>query len=589
MHAREFALSRLCAIVLLALLGPSPLFAQQEVADPVETGQASGDAQSAGDKPKSGGNAGQADLDEAVIKRIDAESERELEAVSKLLESAFAKGLDAENESFARKMLGSVLLQRGQGLAAGMMQARGRRQLEMRDEALRTLREATENDPKLVEAYLLIARLNLLPGGEREAITEATSRAIELLDEDPSEQSAAYVLRALTQQDDDKKLADLDEAARLDPDNLEAFQARAAVRLQRNDVEGAVADLEVVLLKDPTNQAVAGAAVQKLIELNRVEDAIQLITRLLAASPSEGMYRMRAILYRSEQKLDEALSDLNKAIAMQPKDPVSLLQRAELALDRDDVKSAKDDYRAARQIAPQIETLDQTIALRSRIALMENRLADAINDAVELVERNPEDIFRQLRLATLYSLDKRPRKAIEVYTNILDRDPENAAILRSRGDARLSVGEHSQAIKDYEDAIKALGEVDFEKADDDLKAEAAGVYNNLSWVLATSPQDKIRDGKRSLEYAEKSAQLSDYSQAHILSTLAAAYAETGNFEKAIEWSTKAVEMADKEKNEQLDQLKEELKSYQKGEAWREQQDTEENKVPILSPEDLIDT
>ena len=68
------------------------------------------------------------------------------------------------------------------------------------------------------------------------------------------------------------------------------------MRLQQNDVEGAVKDLEVVLLKDPTNQIIAGAAIQKLAEMDKVREAEELITKILAAKPSEGMYRMRAIL-----------------------------------------------------------------------------------------------------------------------------------------------------------------------------------------------------------------------------------------------------------------------------------------------------
>ncbi|MEM8668518.1 MAG: tetratricopeptide repeat protein [Planctomycetota bacterium] len=580
-----------CFLVCFAtLLISQPLLAQETDANSVAKPDDEKNAdEKKEDEKKEDKNKGQGDLDEAVIQRIDAESGQELEAVAALLESALAKGLDDENASFAKKMLGSVLLQRSQTLAANMMRVRGRMQFQLRDEALRSLEEAVKNDPKLVEAYLLIARLNLLPGGNKEAITEATSSAIALLDDDPVEQSAALVLRSLTLDDDEAKLADLNEAVRLDEGNLEALQARAFIRLQANDVEGAIADLEAVLLKDPTNPGVAGPAIQKLIELERVTEAIDLITKLLAAAPSEGMYRMRAILYRSEQKFEDAMSDLNKAYAMAPKDPITLLQRAELALDREDIKTAKEDYRAAKGIAPRIEELDQTIALRSRIALMENRLADAINDAVQLVERAPDDLFRQLRLATLYALDNRHRKAIEIYTDLLDKDPNNASILRSRGDTRLNVGDHVKAIKDYEDAIKILGDVDAESKDAVLKAEVAGIYNNLSWVLATSPEDDIRDGKRALEFGEKAAKLSEYKEPHILSTLAAAHAESGDFEKAIEWSDKAVKLAKEVEHEQLEQLEDELKSYRDGKPWREIQEKEENSVPILSPEDLIDT
>ena len=409
---------------------------------------------------------GQVDLDEAVIKRIDAETDEELEVVSALLESAIKKGLDEENLSFAKKMLGSVLLQRSQALAAAMIRAPGRRQVQLRDEALRSLEEAVTHDPTLVEAYLLIARLNLLPGGDKDAIYEATTQAIELLQDDPAEQSAAYVLRALTRDNPEQQLSDLDAAIAADPDNLKAFQSRAGLRLKSGDVEGAIEDLETVLLKDPTNQDLAGEAVQELVNLNRVDEAVELITKMLATTPSEGMYRMRAILYRSQSKFDEAMSDLNKAIAMKPTDPMTLLQRAEIALDRDDVKSAKEDYRSAVQATPQIVNADIVIALRSRIALAENRIADAINDAQLLSDRNPENVFHRLRLASLYSLDKRPRKAIDILSSVLESDPKNVAVLRSRGDALLSVGDHNAAIQDYEAAVAALGNIELTEPDD---------------------------------------------------------------------------------------------------------------------------
>ena len=551
-----------------------------------KTEQADGETQ----KPEVA-NQGQGDLDEAVIQRIDAQSGEQLEAVSALLESAIKKGLDEENLSFAKKMLASVQLQRGQALAGTMLRVPGQQQLRIRDEALQSLSQAIEHDPTLIEAHFLIARLNMLPlpGGDPKAILEATTKLIELLDEDPAQKSEALWMRSRVQTEQDLKLADLNAALKANPKNLRAMQERAGIRLENGDVENALEDLEAVLLEDPTNQQIAGAAVEELVNMNRLDEAIDLITKILAASPSEGMYRMRAILHRSKANTDEAMSDLNKAIAMAPKDPMTLLQRAELALDRDDVKSAKEDFRIATQVAPQILNLEQVIGLRSRIALLENRIADAINDAQLLAERNPANTFHRLRLASLYTMDNRPRKAIDVLTGLLQAEPENVSALRSRGDALLSVGDHDKAIADYEAAIKTVSDVEIDESDAFKKQEAAGIYNNLSWVLATSPNDSVRNGKRSLELGLKAAELSEYKAAHILSTLAAAYAETGNFKKAIEWSQKAVELGDQENHEQLEQLEKELESYKEGKAWREKQETEENEIPILSPEDLIDT
>ncbi len=527
-------------------------------------------------------DAGQAELDEAVISRIDADSASELDSVAKLLQSALKKGLSDENESFAKKMLGSVLLQQSQQFTEQMGRTRNREQsIALRDKALEVLNKAIKQDPTLIEAYMLIARLNLLPGGDKDAIIDATTTAIELLKDDPKEQSAALVLRALTYEagEDEKRMADLNAAVKADPDNLPALQGRAAMRLRADDVDGAIEDFESILTKDPTNQAVAQTAVQQLVEMNRVEDALSMVTKTLEAKPSEGMYRMRAILYRMEGKEDEALADLNKALAMQPRDPISLLQRAEISLSRDDIKSAKEDLRSATKLAPQVANSDQAIFVRCMIAIEEGRNADAINDMKLLVSRDPTNVIRQIQLANLYLEDDRPRKAIETLTNILDRDPSNVTVLRARADAMLAIGEHLKAIKDYQRAINVAGD------NDDL----SGILNNLAWVLATSPNDSIRDGKRAIELSERAVKLTDAKEPHILSTLAASYAEAGDFDKAIEWSTKSVELGKSEEHEQLEQLEKELESYRNKKPWREKQETEENAVPILSPDDLIDT
>jgi tetratricopeptide (TPR) repeat protein len=554
---------------------------------PTESDQPNSDGQDAIVVAEAG--EGQSDLEEAIVKRIDAESDEELEATGALLESAITKGLDKENESFAKKMLGSVLLQRAQAITAKIASAPGRQKLAVRDEALQVLQQAVENDPGLVEGYLLIARLNLMGGGDKDAIYEATTSAIKLLADEPTEQSSAYVLRALTRDDQPSRLADLDAAVKADPKNKEALQLRAQLRLQTGDVSGAVDDLDSVLELDPTNLVVADAAIKKLIELDRVKDAISLITRTLAAQPSEGMYRLRAVLYQADDEPEKAMADLDKAIAMAPKDPRTLLLRATVSLDRDDVKSAKADFRAAAAIAPQIMGADQGIELRLQIALKENRMADAINDAQLMVDRDPKNLFRRMRLASLYSIDKRPRKAIELLTGLLQEEPDNVALLRSRGDAYLSVGDHATAIADYESAIAAIGIVDAENSSSQEIDEASGLYNNLAWVLATSPNDTVRNGKRAIELAEKSAKLTKYQAPHILSTLAAAYAEAGDFENARKWSQKAVDLAAEEKHHQLDQLQEELDSYKADKPWREKQETEENDLPILDPKDLIDT
>ncbi|MEM9657987.1 MAG: tetratricopeptide repeat protein, partial [Planctomycetota bacterium] len=134
------------------------------------------------------------------------------------------------------------------------------------------------------------------------------------------------------------------------------------------------------------------------------------------------------------------------------------------------------------------------------------------------------------------------------------------ASLRARGDAHITVGHHEEAVADFEAALKI-------EPDDSL------ALNNLAWLLATSPEDEIRNAKRALEFATRASELTDYKAAHILSTLAAAYAEGGDFAEAIKWSKKSAEL--NEDPDLVEPLAKELATYEAGQPFRERKKTDE--------------
>jgi tetratricopeptide (TPR) repeat protein len=67
--------------------------------------------------------------------------------------------------------------------------------------------------------------------------------------------------------------------------------------------------------------------------------------------------------------------------------------------------------------------------------------------------------------------------------------------------------------------------------------------NNLAWLLATSPRDDVRSPTEALSLAERACRLSDNKEPVWLDTLAAAYAATGQYPKAVETIQQAIRLA----------------------------------------------
>jgi hypothetical protein len=70
--------------------------------------------------------------------------------------------------------------------------------------------------------------------------------------------------------------------------------------------------------------------------------------------------------------------------------------------------------------------------------------------------------------------------------------------------------------------------------------------NNLAWMLATSKERSVRNGKEAVKYATEACEKSNWSCWAFLGTLAAAYAEAGDFERAVGWQQASLELVPEE-------------------------------------------
>lgn len=116
---------------------------------------------------------------------------------------------------------------------------------------------------------------------------------------------------------------------------------------------------------------------------------------------------------------------------------------------------------------------------------------------------------------------------------------------------RQNKGDNSGAEKIFEAALP--------KSEKD-----ASFLNGYAWLLATAPDDNVRDGQKALRLALAAAELTKWKDAAVLDTLAAAYAETGDFKSAVKWQTAVSGMDLK-----TFKSRERLALYGQGKAYRE--------------------
>jgi tetratricopeptide (TPR) repeat protein len=469
--------------------------------------------------------------------------------------------MDAENTDFAETLLASTLLQRARMLSSAILGDGGPdpRWPQLRAVAVAGLERSVGLKAEQPEANLLIARLHALPAGDRDRAIKAATAVIDAKEVEAPTRSMAYLVRAGLQEDDAKRKADFDRAVDVDPNKVEALRARGLFHLLKEEHAAALADLDAALQKEPDHGPTHEARGMALFMAGKYADAIKSFTKAIELSPhTPTPYLHRARSYALNDNMKGALEDLDKLLGLNPDAVPALLLRAQVHAQNNDGEKALADVDRAIRVRPGYLP---ALQLRAQLLAGTGKVEEAIDGLERLTEAAPKNAELQLQLARFYLADDRPRRAIEIFNELLAVDGDNWEVLRSRGDARLSIAQHGPAIEDYEKALK-------------LKPGDSGILNNLAWVMATSPDEKVRNGKRAVELAKQACEATEYKQGHILSTLAAAYAEAGDFGKAKEWSQKAVDIG---RDEQKEQLRAELASYEKKEPWRELQTTEEKK------------
>jgi len=473
-------------------------------------------------------------------------------------------------------------------------------------------RRFTESIHDETEALRLNPKLTFAYEGRAWAHHENGERDKELADLNealrrPSNSEYAYHARGMIyydRKDYDRALPDFEEAVRCNPASVEPLLMRARCYLAKDELDPALASFDAAISMDPENartyeerarvykrkgeqeksaQDLAQAAQltkttakpddstsdtdSKLhllmlrqhaaYDAHNFDRAIEIVNEAIATKPNPewtSQFVMdRGNTYSAKGDKKKAMSDYDEAIVLNPKNGGAYVNRARLlGRDRHYAEALK-DYDAAIKLNPQ-----QWEAYYNRAVDLQEcgKATDALADLDKVIALNPTFVSAYLRRADIHMRRHETEEAIRDCDAAASVEPMSVVPYRARATAHLYRKDYPSAIHDLETAAGLE------------KNQPEAWLNSLAWLWATCPDSRARDGQKAITAAKKACELTKWMVWENIDTLAAAYAEAGQFPDAIKYQKKAIAMAPRD-NKSVPGMRARLKLYQRHEAYRE--------------------
>jgi Flp pilus assembly protein TadD len=247
-------------------------------------------------------------------------------------------------------------------------------------------------------------------------------------------------------------------------------------------------------------------------------------------------------------KADAVIQLLQAWLAQRPRDAEMLNLLATVLIRMGDMDQAERMLHRATDISPELSDAYNNIGIIARRRGQPKKAVEWLQKAIELAP-NDSAAYENLGRAYLDLGQEEPARA--AYARSAELKPASEASWAALAGIAASHGDYAQAAAYYRSA-----------------GRTAATMNNLAWLLATCPDGDVRNGAEALKLAARTCAITDYSNYSYLDTLAAAYAEAGQFDKAVETIGQAIVLAEQMEGAQTAGLRQRQAAYQSKRPWR---------------------
>ncbi|MBA3649908.1 MAG: tetratricopeptide repeat protein [Chthoniobacterales bacterium] len=287
-----------------------------------------------------------------------------------------------------------------------------------------------------------------------------------------------------------------------------------------------------------------------LLRKKEYPEAIELYRAVLSARPNDSeMHRnLGKALYQSGA-LKESLTQFREALRLRPGDSDAAYSLGNAYLEAGDPKAAIPNFRKA------IGADRKNVAAHYNLAIAlqrDDQLEEAIAEFRKTLQLEPQKVDAQNNLGIALLKSGKATEAMAEWQEVLRLQPGNAEMHNNLAVALLAQGRLAEAVREWRETLR-------------LQPERVASELSLAWVLATSPETEIRHGNEALQLAQKAFRVAAGNNPMVFRVLAAAYAEIGQYPKAIETATEGAQRAETEGQPALAQLLQaDLMLYQQG-------------------------